>query len=357
MQYAVWFVRLVYAAWMIPAGLNHFTRLYPQPTGNQPISIEVFTALFDSGLFTVVKAVELLAGLAVLFGLRLPLLLIMVLPVSFTVWYWDTELQGWWTGSAIYGWSVLGCNLFLCYAYWPSYRAMFADNVRPQLPFLRASLPRLLDGLRLLLGAVLVVTALRYFIPFLLAPYVPLYGWSDPMAARLMTAFDTSGLGAVARFIHLIAGLMLLTNRKVPFALAALMPVNLCGLFISLVIEGDSLVAVLALLMVSLNALLMLSYLPSYRGVLEGGALADGEGADDGRNYTSLFANPLGSAPTAAYLGGGLVLAAALAVYWKVVPFSNGTTGLVTLAIPTLIFAVGLVRSLVYAATGSRRTA
>src|SRR5690606_6844998 len=106
MKYAVWFVRLIYAAWMIPAGLNHFVRLYPQPTGNQPLSIEVFTALLDSGLFTLVKAVELLAGVAVLTGFRLPLMLLAVLPVSFTVWYWDTELQGWWTASASYGWAV-----------------------------------------------------------------------------------------------------------------------------------------------------------------------------------------------------------------------------------------------------------
>ena len=128
MRYAVWFVRLIYAAWMIPAGLNHFIRLYPQPIGNQPLSIEVFTALLDSGLFTLVKATELVAGIVVLLGFRLPLFLLMVLPVSFTVWYWDTELQGWWTGSAVYGWSVLGCNLFLCLAYWESYRAMFVRN-------------------------------------------------------------------------------------------------------------------------------------------------------------------------------------------------------------------------------------
>jgi len=133
MKYAVWFVRLVYAAWMIPAGLNHFIRLYPQPTGNQPLSTEVFVALLDSGLFTLVKAVELLAGVAVLLGFRLPLMLLAVLPVSFTVWYWDTELQGWWTGSAVYGWAVLGCNLVLCLAYWESYRPMFARDAKPQL--------------------------------------------------------------------------------------------------------------------------------------------------------------------------------------------------------------------------------
>lgn len=140
MKYAVWFVRLVYAAWMIPAGLNHFVRLYPQPTGNQPLSTEVFTALLDSGLFGVVKAVELLAGIAVLVGFRLPLMLLAVLPVSFTVWYWDTELQGWWTGSAIYGWAVLSCNLLLCLAYRDRYAPMFAE-ARPQLGLPRRSAP------------------------------------------------------------------------------------------------------------------------------------------------------------------------------------------------------------------------
>jgi uncharacterized membrane protein YphA (DoxX/SURF4 family) len=141
MRYAVWFVRLIYAAWMIPAGINHFLRLYPQPTGNQPLSIAVFTALLDSGLFTLVKATELLAGLAVLFGFRLPLMLLAVLPVSFTVWYWDTELQGWWTTSAVYGWSVLACNLVLCLAYWTSYRAMFARDAVARLPLAGAPVP------------------------------------------------------------------------------------------------------------------------------------------------------------------------------------------------------------------------
>ena len=204
---------------------------------------------------------------------------------------------------------------------------------------------RWLEALRLLLGTTMVVTAVQYFLPFLL-PFLPAAEWNDAMAQRLMTAFDRSGLLAVAKFIHLAAGALLLANRAVPFALAALMPVNVCALFIALFIEGAPALAVLAVLTAVLNALLMLAYLPYYRGVLEGGQLADGEGPDDGRNFESLFVNPLSGAPTGAYLGGGLVLAAALAFYWFVVPFSNGTTGLVTLAVPALAFAAGLMRSL-----------
>jgi hypothetical protein len=204
---------------------------------------------------------------------------------------------------------------------------------------------RPLDLLRLLLGAILVVTALDYFLPALV-PLVEQARWSDPMAARVMTAFDRSGLLAVAKFIHLIAGLLLLTNRATPFALAAVMPVNVCGLYISLFLEGGAGITILAVLTVALNGLLMLAYLAHYRGVLEGGGLADGEAPEAGANFESLFANPLSGAPPAGYARAALILAAALAFYWFVVPFSNGTTGLITLIVPALLLAVGAARAL-----------
>jgi hypothetical protein len=204
---------------------------------------------------------------------------------------------------------------------------------------------RTLDALRVLLGLVMVITALDYFLPTLV-PVVEQRAWEDPMSIRLMTAFDKSGLLAVAKFIHLVAGALLLTNRAVPFALAALAPVNVCGTFISLFVEGDPMLGVLAVLIMALNALLMLASLPWYRGVLEPGQLADGEGPADGDNYESLFVNPLSSAPASAYLGAALVLAAAVAFYWFVVLGLNSTTGLVVLAIPAVLLAIGWARAL-----------
>ena len=132
MKYAVWFVRLVFAAWMIPAGLNHFITLFPQPMGSQPLSHELIVALLDSHLFDLVKAVELLAGISVLFGFYTPLFLLICMPVSFCVFYWDTPLEGWGSRASIFGESVLFCNLFLCVAYNRSYRAMFAVRAKPR---------------------------------------------------------------------------------------------------------------------------------------------------------------------------------------------------------------------------------
>lgn len=126
MKYAVWVVRLLFAAWMIPAGLNHFVPIFPQPMGSQPLSHELIVALLDSHLFDLVKAVELVAGISVLTGIYTPLALIVCMPVSFCVFYWDTPLEGWTSRAAVYGCSVLICNLFLCLVHWRSYRAMFA---------------------------------------------------------------------------------------------------------------------------------------------------------------------------------------------------------------------------------------
>ena len=125
MKYAVWFIRLVFGGWMVPAGLNHFVPLFPQPQG-VGLSGEVFRALFDSHLFDMVKAVELIAGVCVLTGWYTPLALVVCMPVSFCVFWWDNPISNGWTNKGgQFGQAVLFCNLMLCLAYWRCYRSMF----------------------------------------------------------------------------------------------------------------------------------------------------------------------------------------------------------------------------------------
>ncbi len=132
MKYGLWFVRLLFAAWMIPAGLNHFIPLFPQPMGSKPLSHELIVALLDSHLFALVKAVELIAGISVLTGFFTPLALIVCMPVSFCVFYWDTPLEGWSSRAAIFGSAVLICNVILCLSYIRTYRSMFALRAVPR---------------------------------------------------------------------------------------------------------------------------------------------------------------------------------------------------------------------------------
>ena len=131
MKYGVWFVRLVFGAWMVPAGLNHFYSLFPQPMGTKPLSHELIVALLNSHLFDIVKAVELIAGLCVLTGFYAPLALVVCMPVSFCVFYWDTPLEGWGSRASLFGEAALLCNCLLCLAYVKSYRSMFALRSRP----------------------------------------------------------------------------------------------------------------------------------------------------------------------------------------------------------------------------------
>jgi uncharacterized membrane protein YphA (DoxX/SURF4 family) len=138
MKYAVWALRLLFAAWMIPAGINHFIPIFPQPMGSQPLSQEMIAALLDTELFAIVKAVELVAGVCVLFGWYAPLALLVCMPVSFCVFYWDAPLEGWGSRAAQFGYSVLLVNVLLCLAYMKSYRSMFALRAKPRIPGAKA---------------------------------------------------------------------------------------------------------------------------------------------------------------------------------------------------------------------------
>ncbi|WAT16926.1 hypothetical protein OZN62_08225 [Aurantiacibacter sp. MUD11] len=203
---------------------------------------------------------------------------------------------------------------------------------------------RPLSLLQIALGLIMVPTALAYFLPDLL-PWVRTAQWEGEMTVRLMSQLDASGLLAVAKFIQLVGGLALLLNRAVPFALAAMVSVNVCGAFVAVLIEGAPALGVMALGVLALNAILMFAYLPAYRGVLAAGAVADGESAAPGENFDSLFCNPLAGASRKACAIAALPLLAALWFFWKVVPFTNSTTGLVVLVVPALVLAVNFVRA------------
>jgi len=271
MKYAVWFVRLIFAAWMIPAGLNHFVTLFPQPLGSQPLSQELFSALFDSHLFDLVKLVELVAGIGVLFGLYVPLSLAICMPVSFCVWYWDTPLEGWHSGASTFGTAVVVCNLLLLLAYFPSYRSMFAWPATPR-PLGGKQL--VLIG-RLIFGAWMLVNGINYFFVSL----YPLPMGHEPLAVQLMNGVMNSHLLDVVMGIELVCGALILIGVFVPAALCVVMPLSVCAAFWAL-LDHQPLNLLLGLGAIALNGLLMLAYLDYYKGVLHRDALAIGEQRD-----------------------------------------------------------------------------
>ena len=269
MKYAVWFVRLVFAAWMIPAGLNHFIRIFPQPMGSQPLSHELIVALIDSNLFTLVKAVELIVGIGVLTGFYLPLALVIGMPVAFCVWYWDTPLEGWGSGASYFGGAVLLCNSLLCLFYVRTFRDIFTLRAKPK----PIGGKQLIMAAQVIFGAWMLVSGINHFFgPFYAEPT-----GHTPLATQLMDALVHSRLIDVAYGIQLVSGALILVSVLAPLALCVVMPISVCAAYWAIILDHQPLGMLLALIAVALNALLMLAYLDYYKGVLQKRALAVGE--------------------------------------------------------------------------------
>jgi uncharacterized membrane protein YhaH (DUF805 family)/uncharacterized membrane protein YphA (DoxX/SURF4 family) len=329
MKYGVWFVRLIFAAWMIPAGLNHFIPIFPQPMGSKPLSHELIVALIDSHLFDIVKAVELLAGICVLTGFFIPLALLVCMPVSFCVFWWDTPLEGWGSGASVYGESVLACNVLLCLAYFNSYRSMFKSALAQPKQLVLAG--------RLVFGAWMLANGINHFF---------LHIWAtptghEPMAMQLMGAFVHSGLFDVAMLIELVTGALLLAGLMVPAALCVVMPVSVCALYWSVILEHQPLGAVLALAAFVLNGLLMLAWISSYKGALQRHVLTP---------FESLFVNPNGRTSRSQFVPALISLLAAVAFYAFLVTGLTAQWCMLVLLFPFVILNARRLHDMGYSA-------
>ena len=284
MKYAIWFVRFWYVAWMIPAGIEHFYHIYPQPGASSPhpLAAQMLGALLASHLFDIVKAVELLLGVAVLFRFFTPLALLACMPVAVCVFWWDAPLSEWSTGSVIAGARVLASNVLLCFAYIACMRPMFAVSAKV------ADAGKWVPIARMVFGAWMLANGINHFF---------LSAWSTPsgataLSAQLMSALVDSHLLDVCMGIELVAGALILGGTLVPAALCTVMAVSTCALFWSL-LDLQPLTLLLGVGATVLNGLLMLAYLPYFQGVLQRAPLTLGE-TDPHTSWNALFVQPGG---------------------------------------------------------------
>jgi len=310
MKYAVWLVRLWYAAWMIPAGLEHFIHIFPQPGYNttRPLAHEMLFALLHSHLFDVVKAVELLTGIAVLLGFFTPLMLLVCMPVAFCVFWWDAPLSMWNHGSVMAGGRVLASDVLLCVAFISCYRAMFALRAKPP------AMQQLVLVGRTIFGAWMFISGANYL--FLSLWAVPT--GHEPLATELMGAFVHSGLLTVAMLIQLVTGALLLAGVFVPAALCVVMPTSACALYWAL-LEHQPLPLLLALGAFALNGLLMLAYLRYYQGALQRSPLTLSE-SGQATTWDTLFVHAKGRTSREHFIGAVIPLAIVVGWYAQASP-------------------------------------
>ena len=100
---------------------------------------------------------------------------------------------------------------------------------------------------RILLGLAFVVFATNYFVPFLPAPAAP-----PPAAGAFLGVFVASGFLGFIKALELAIGLLLLSNRLVPLALALLAPILVGITAFHILLEPAGLVVPLVLVALEL---------------------------------------------------------------------------------------------------------
>lgn len=85
--------RLVFGGWWLFSGLMHFLWPELQPLGDEPAAIEFTLALMASGLFDVIKALEVLLGVLILANRAMPLAMPVLIPINAVIIYWNFVLD------------------------------------------------------------------------------------------------------------------------------------------------------------------------------------------------------------------------------------------------------------------------
>jgi len=113
---------------------------------------------------------------------------------------------------------------------------------------------------RVLLGLAFVVFATNYFVPFLPAPAPP------PAAGAFLGVFVASGFLGFIKALELAIGLLLLSNRLVPLALALLAPILVGITAFHILLEPAGLLVPLVL--VALELIVAWSYRDAFAPML-----------------------------------------------------------------------------------------
>jgi uncharacterized membrane protein YhaH (DUF805 family) len=184
---------------------------------------------------------------------------------------------------------------------------------------------------RLIFGAWMLINGANY----LFFSFWPMPSGHAPLAILLMSALVHSKLINVAMVIQLVSGALILAGFFVPLALCVVMPISVCALYWSLILDHRLAGALLALVVVALNAFLMLAYLEYYKGALQRSALAVSETARS--SFDLLFVSPSGRTSRSEFVPALITLVAVALFYTFVVTGRNAEWCALVLVYPGVI--------------------
>ena len=92
-RYGVIFVQYFFGAHSLLSGSNHFLHFVPEPSPTNPLTAPFMMAISNMGLFDVVKVIETVVGLCLVFNVWVPLAAIAEMPVTVIIWYVSVVLS------------------------------------------------------------------------------------------------------------------------------------------------------------------------------------------------------------------------------------------------------------------------
>jgi putative oxidoreductase len=120
-------LRVLFGLHFLLNGLNFFWHFFNVPPPQNPLATQFMKAMVETGVvFSLVKTVEVVTGVALLVNRFVPLALVVALPVSVNVFLIDVFLIGTWFGGYVLGGGTLLLNLVLLLAYLKYYRPMLS---------------------------------------------------------------------------------------------------------------------------------------------------------------------------------------------------------------------------------------
>lgn len=124
MKIAIIIIRSLLGLLFLFASVTYFLKLFPAPelSGNMKVFNEGLTA--SGYIMNVVKAIELLCGIAFLTGRFVPLATVVIFPIVVNIVLVHAFLAPEGLPTAIF---VLAANLFLAYTYRNNYRGLFTN--------------------------------------------------------------------------------------------------------------------------------------------------------------------------------------------------------------------------------------
>jgi uncharacterized membrane protein YphA (DoxX/SURF4 family) len=114
-KYSIAYVRLFFGVHALVSGANYFLHFLPDRIPADPRGAAFVTSMIATGLFDVIKIVEIFVGLCLITGRLVPLALVAELPISITIC--GLALMAPTERSIISGPRELLLNLFLMVAY------------------------------------------------------------------------------------------------------------------------------------------------------------------------------------------------------------------------------------------------